>query len=263
MVKQATRYNNIAISLSNMPSIFMLQHTCKILLMIWLMQAFPCYAEKSIPPPFSASFKMFRKNVEVAQADFLLKSLANGQFQYRAEIKLSSFFNIFYTFHVLEESHWRIHNAHLQPLYYRYTRTKKNDKTQVQANFNWKNQQISYIKNGTLTLLPLPLGMTDKLLYQINIMHDLKQGKEIMSYDFPDKGKIRTYQFKKIAESVITTPVGTFDTVKLIRQKKGQEKIILWCAEKLSYLPIKIEKTDKEGVVTTAVLNTFQWTEKL
>lgn len=241
----------------------MLKHTHKILLIIWLAQAFPSYSEENIPRPFSASFKMFRTGLEVAQADFMLNRLANGQFKYSVAINLTDLFNFFYTFQVLEESHWRIHEGHLQPLHYSYTRIKTNNETHVQANFNWENQQISYKRNGMLTLLPLPLGMTDKLLYQINIMRDLKQGKEVMSYDFPDKGKIRTYQFKKITESLVVTPVGTFETIKLIRQKQGHEKIILWCAKEFSYFPVKIENTDRKGGVTTAVLNAFRWTNKL
>lgn len=240
----------------------MLKNISKGLLVIWLVQALPSYAENNIPLPFSASFKMFRTGLEVAQADFLLKRLANGTFKYSSAINLTSFFNVFYTFQILEESHWRIQDNYLQPLYYSYTRTKKNNETHVQADFNWESQQIYYKRNNKLTLLPLELGITDKLLYQINIMRDLKQGKKMLSYNFPDKGNIRTYQFKKTAADIVVTPIGTFDTIKIIRQKKGQEKIIFWCAKELNYFPIKIENTDRKGGITTAVINTFEWTDK-
>ena len=47
------------------------------------------------------------------------------------------------------------------------------------------------------------------------------------------------------------TTLGKFNTVKYVRNKPGEkEKSIIWCANDLHYLPIKLENTDDDGSIT-------------
>lgn len=216
--------------------------------------------------PFEASFKIFRKNIEAGRADFALYRLDNGQFIYNMEVNLVSWLTIFYKFHVVEKSHWQQQNLSLQPLEYSYKKSSGKRETQKNVVFDWDNEQAYYSENKkgnkTETTLPLTAETTDKLLYQLNIMRDLTTGRPDMSYNFPDNGKIRNYRFENLGEYPITTPIGKFNSVKLVRQKKGKEKLIFWCARELGYLPVKVEKTDSDGTLTTALLDKIVWTDE-
>ena len=76
----------------------------------------------------------------------------------------------------------------------------------------------------------------DKLLYQLAIMHDLQNGRTPASYRIADGGGIKTYSFEKLGEEVVETPLGSFDTIKILRHKPGSSrKYVFWCAPDLEY----------------------------
>ncbi len=215
-------------------------------------------ADESLPPPFAASYKIFRKNIEVAKLDISLSPSENGEFIYRAETNSTGLAAIFYKLHILEESRWQLHEDQLQPLNYNYERIKKKKTTHKRTLFDWKSQQAHFTGDGTSSHFELEHGMTDKLLYQINIMRDLSMGNKPTTYTVVDGEKIKTYHFEQIGEELIKTPMGEFNTIKLIRKKPDEKEYsILWCATALHYLPIKVENTDDDENVTVAIINTL------
>ena len=117
---------------------------------------------------------------------------------------------------------------------------------------------MNSIVNGKKSTLELKPGMTDKLLYQLDIMHNLEMGRYPASYTVVDGTKIKTYNFEYLGEEFLETPIGRLNTVKIIRQKPGEkENLILWCAGELHFLPVKVETTDDEGSITTAMITTL------
>lgn len=212
--------------------------------------------DASLPPPFEASYKIFRKGVEVAKMDLSLKASGNDEFIYRAETNSTGLAAIFYKLHILEESHWRLQDQQLQPLNYSYERVKKKKTTHKKTHFDWISKQADYSGNETSSSFKLEHGMTDKLLYQINLMRDLSLGKKPPIYTVVDGEKIKTYHFEQNGREVISTPIGEFETIKVIRKKPDEKEYsILWCAASLHYLPIKVENTDDDGNVTIAIIN--------
>ena len=225
-------------------------------LMILLICASSIHAEENIPPAFEASFKIFRSGSEVAEMHRSLSSLANGEFIYRSETNSIGLVSIFYKLHILEESRWHIQDHQLQPLEYNYERIKKKVKRHKKTVFDWRNNQAYIVDNETKLTLDLKSGMTDKLLYEIEIMRDLKMGRHPNTYSVIDGAKIKTYYFDYLGEEIVDTLIGQLNTVKIVRRKPGEKaKTILWCANELHYLPIKLESTDDDGAVTIAVIN--------
>ena len=214
-------------------------------------------ADENVPPPFKASFKIFWNGMEVAETHSSLVRLDNDNYIYRSETNSTGLASIFYKLHVVEESHWYLHEQKLKPLSYSYDSIKKKKERHKKTVFDWENNQAHYIGDGTKLSFELQAGMTDKLLYQINLMHDLKMGHTPTSYTVVDGAKIKTYKLIYLGEEIVDTPIGKFNTMKFSRQKAGnKDRITLWCAEDLHYLPIKIESMDDDdGSVTIATIN--------
>ena len=184
-----------------------------------------------------------------------LSRLDNGEYIYRSETNSTGLVSIFYKLHILEKSHWRLQNQKIQPLEYSYHRIKKKKKSHKETTFDWGNHQVNSIVNGKKSTLELKPGMSDKLLYQLDIMHNLEIGHHPASYTVVDGIKIKTYNFEYLEEEFLETPIGKLNTVKIIRQKPGEkENLVLWCASELHFLPIKVETTDDEGSMTTAMI---------
>ena len=233
-----------------------MKKTSQIFLIILLVCTSTLRAEETLPPPFEASFKIFKKGAEIAEMHRSLSRLDNGEFVYLSETNSTGLASIFYKLHILEKSHWHLQDQQLKPLNYSYDRIKKKKESHKNTVFDWKNNQANYIGNGKESSFALNAGMTDKLLYQINIMHDFKNGHRPTTYTVVDGAKIKTYNFDYLGEEFIETPIGGFDTVKLARRKPGEKgNTVLWCARDLHYLPIKVESTDDDGSVTTAMIS--------
>jgi hypothetical protein len=233
-----------------------MKKTTQLFLITLLLCTTSLRAEDNLPPPFEASFKIFRKGAEVGEIHRSLNQLNNGEFNYRSETNSTGLVSLFYKLNILEESHWHLQDQLLQPLDYSYRRIKKKKERHKETVFDWSKNQAYSVDNGKKSTLDLKPGMTDKLLYQIDIMRSLELGRHPTTYTVIDGTKIKTYHFETIGEESLDTPIGQFNTVKLVRQNAGEkEKSILWCAIALHYLPIKVENTDEDGSVTTVMIN--------
>jgi hypothetical protein len=111
----------------------------------------------------------------------------------------------------------------------------------IDLQFNWPMQNLTIKINNKPWQLSIFPGTQDKLSYQLALRQDLLIGKKILSYQIADGGLIKTYQFQVVGNETITTPLGTFDTLKLIRLPiPGKEDVTLWLAKQLHYQVIRV-----------------------
>jgi hypothetical protein len=94
-------------------------------------------------------------------------------------------------------------------------------------------------------------------------MSDLAKDKQKFHYKIADGGKIKIYDITILGEEVITTPLGQFTAIKLLRKREGKKerKTTLWCAPSLNYLPVQLEHIEKDGTVFTATIKTLKGIE--
>ncbi len=130
------------------------------------------------------------------------------------------------------------------PLHYFYNYQYFNRHRQLELLFNWRiNKLVTYV-NGLPWLMPLATGTQDKLSYELQLRQDLIAGKNNFTYKVADGGKIKTYQFKIVGTEIITTPLGTFNTIKIIRLPMPEkENVTIWVAKQLNYQIVRVEKT--------------------
>ncbi len=130
------------------------------------------------------------------------------------------------------------------PLHYFYNYHYFTKKRQIELNFNWHNKNVITNVNGKPWTMPVIVGTQDKLSYELQLRQDLLNNKNIFSYPVADGGKIKYYQFKIIGHEIITTPLGTFNTIKIIRLPMPEkENLTLWIAKQLNYQIVQIEQT--------------------
>ncbi len=97
----------------------------QIFLIILLIFTSPLRAEKNLPPPFEALFKVFIKGLTVAEIRNSLTQLDNDNYVCHTEINSIGLASIFYQLHITEESRWYQKDQQLRPLIYSYDRIKK------------------------------------------------------------------------------------------------------------------------------------------
>lgn len=111
-------------------------------------------------------------------------------------------------------------------------------------------QAVSTYKGKTKTLAT-PNGAYDDLSLEMQIRQELLNGKFSGSYVLVKKTDTEVTKFKKAGNAKITTPAGTYDTVRIdrIHNDKGRATSF-WLAPSLDYLPVKVSQTNDGKTIT-------------
>jgi len=222
----------------------------------WLLCAFGHAAAAELPGTFEAHYSLYRTGAKVAEMLRVFERLDNGRYRYRSETRTTGVFSLFRKDHVIEESNWLFRNGELRPLEYLYDHSGGKKDRNVAVTFDWDAQKITNTVNGQSWRMPTEPKVMDKLLYQLAIMHDLKSGRAPLAYTVADGGKIKTYDFELLGNEIISTPLGELDTVKVSRVRKdSRRETVFWCAEKLHFLPVRVENIETDGGKTTVVID--------
>ena len=182
----------------------------------------------------------------------------DGSYKFRSESKTTGLISLFKKIHIIEESKWDFIDTGFKPLLYKYHHTKNKKNREVEISFDWSKQKIVNRVNDSVWHMQTEKGILDKLLYQLTIMSDLKAGTVPESYTIADGGKIKHYEFEHLSDEDIETPLGKFKSIKLARHKpNSKQETVLWCAYDLEFLPIKVVNKEKDGRLTTAIIETL------
>lgn len=204
---------------------------------------------------FVASYSLHSMGTRFADMKRSFSKLDNGEYVYRSETHTVGLLALFRNDHIVEQSTWRFARGQLQPELYSYEHTGGKRDRDVVVKFDWQNRRIINSVNGSSWHMPIQAYIMDKLLYQLAIMYDLEKGKKKISYTIADGGKIKNYDFELIGKDRLTTPIGNFTALKLIRHKpNSRRKTVIWCARELGYMPIKVENVETSGRKTMAII---------
>lgn len=216
----------------------------------------------SPPTPFEAEYALYAKGMKVAKVRRQLTRLDNGGYEYRSETRAAGVGALLSKLRIIETTVLEAREASLRPEFYRYARSGDKKKREVSIEFDWVSGQIKNIINGDSWQMPTQPAVMDKLLYQLALMHDLNNGRLPASYLIADGGRIKTYHFEKLGEETLAIPLGSFKTIKMLRQRPGSNrKSTFWCAFDLEFMPVQVEHVEKDGTTTRAVLQSLQGIE--
>ncbi len=133
------------------------------------------------------------------------------------------------------------------PLEYQYIRSGIGRNRDDKLVFDWQSDTVSYNNSA----YNIETGTLDKLLYQFQMRADLKQAHSsdaswpTMHYAVADRDSVRNYNFTVDGEDVISTPVGDFNTVRVIRIRENQNrKTTLWLVPRYDFLLVRLQQTE-------------------
>ena len=205
---------------------------------------------------FDAVYDVYRGGLKIAKMKRILTINGDENSLY-SETKTTGIVSLFRKDKIIEKSIWESTNGELIPKFYEYIRTGSKKARNVTVKFDWQKNQITNSINGDSWKMAATEGILDKLLYQLFIMLDLKQGKSTLTYQIADGGKEKNYIFEVVGEEEIDTKLGKLNTVKLKRMRTDSDReSIFWSAPDMHYLPVKIEITDDDEK-TVVIINSF------
>jgi hypothetical protein len=184
-----------------------------------------------------------------------LQALADGRYSFRSETQATGIAALLLKDHVAEESLLRIDQTRIIPIEYHYNQTGGSKPKRQTLIFDRVAGKVISRSNDKARQFKLTPGLYDKLVYQLVMTRDVQLGETKLNYDIVDGGEIKHYVFTRQGEESITTPFGKFETIKLARVMSNDKRsTTIWSAPSLSYLPVRVDNTDRHGRETSALL---------
>ena len=114
--------------------------------------------------------------------------------------------------------------------------------------FDWQAQQIIDTQSNVQLSIPDNTLIYDKLSHQLQLQHDLMNGKTEFDYLIVDDDKLKNYRFRIVAEEILVTELGELRTVKLERIRDHNKRATyIWFAKDWHYLLAQLEQREKDN----------------
>ena len=203
-----------------------------------------------ISEPFFARYSLTTQGAKIGVTEWTMKAIAADIFVYESRTVAAGIYGLVSDQEVTERSEWQLRDGMIQPLSYSYHRSGGDRERDVAVNFDWETRQAENTAEGHSWRMPVPDGTLDKLSYLLVMMRDLAEAKSPLRYQIADGGRLKVYELRIEGEERIDTALGSLDTVVVRRLRDSDEReTLLWCAESLDYMPVKIEHREKDGTV--------------
>lgn len=111
--------------------------------------------------------------------------------------------------------------------------------------FNPGSKVINTKKDSTARSFAWKAGALDELNAEVQVREDLQTSGLKTTYLIADAKGLEPRKFVKVGTENITTPYGTFPTIKVrLEHDKPDKNTIFWLAPKLDYAPVKVTHND-------------------
>lgn len=127
------------------------------------------------------------------------------------------------------------------------------------ANFDWASKRATGKYKKKTWEYPIDQTM-DPLAFQLQMSLDLIAGKDKMSHEVINKGKLEIAAFEKIGEERIETKLGKLDAIVLKKiRKNSKRETKMWFAKDDPLKLLRFEQREKDGEEYIIELQTFRY----
>ncbi|MFK5912832.1 MAG: DUF3108 domain-containing protein [Woeseiaceae bacterium] len=203
---------------------------------------------------FSAGYDLYHNGMFVGKTERSLE-INDDKFTFTSIAKTAGLAAVFFDVTINETSELYLKNNHLHFQSYRFNEIKNDESKSYHFRLEGKDSLYnSYINKN----LPVADNLQDASGFTVAVMQELLSGNQNIRYTIAEKKKLKPYFLKFVAKEVINTDHGPIQTIKIEHfDDKKNKRITLWCAEKMGFLPIRINIINDKGDENLLNLNHF------
>ena len=205
---------------------------------------------------FTAEYELSLMTVYIGTATRQLDA-GDKQLTYQSVAKPDGLAKMFVSDIITETSHMDYRDGLITPRDYRYRQSGGDEETDEQVKFRQKDKIVALTRENKT--FPLEKNSYDVLSFQLALMRELQQQHKHFVFHVADHRNFHTFHAKVAGEETLSTPAGDFKVVKVdARDPDSGKRFVFWCAEKLDYLPVRVEYTKKkDGDVSALMLKSI------
>ncbi len=149
-----------------------------------------------------------------------------------------------------EESAFCLEGDQVRPVTFRYVNERR-EKDSFSLDFDWRAGTVKTLKQGEMTIRELPETAYDRFVIREAIRlwvirHFEGSAPGEAEFLLVNDDKMKSYRFAVVPGQQISTPAGSFETVRVDRIDDPRRKAHYWLAPELDYLPVKLEQYKKD-----------------
>ena len=198
-------------------------------------------------PEFTAVYDGRLNGVPMAEASISLRRLDNGDYVYRRKSESIGIASLFGKKVSTEISRWRFTDNWIQVLEFRSSREDGDADDNLHLIFNWETALVKNISIADPWQTKMPQGTLDKLVMQLALLFELRDGRTEFQYPVAHEGRIKQYRFKQTGKEKLKLPMGEYDTLIVERLKEDRDTTRMWSVPELNYFPVRYLQQKKSG----------------
>ena len=208
--------------------------------------------------PYEASYDFIARGMNAGTSSFTLRKDGATEWTFVSRNQPRGLFRLFSSASLTLTSHMRVGPEGVQPLLFTAAQPDGSGQ-EAEVHFDWENNRASGVQEGTQVDMPLKPGVQDDLSVQIALLHALLSGQTPTGIAIFDKQGVRDYDYARVGEETLHTPVGEVATVVYESHKANSpRRTRFWCAPQFGYVPMRAEQKRAAQVQWTMTLRSIQ-----
>ncbi|MEF8834488.1 MAG: DUF3108 domain-containing protein [Halofilum sp. (in: g-proteobacteria)] len=217
-------------------------------LALWLASPPAPAGGNALPEPlstFRAEYRVTNGSIQLGTTMISLQPDASG-WHYRSVTEATGLASLFVSGQAIESTRLEPHDGRLRPL--AYDHTEPDDEDNVRVAFDWEARMATVRDAEGTRTLDLDAGTMDGFAATLAMIQAVARGeRDIRIATIDDDGDHETLVFRQAGRESVSVPFGTFDTVRVERERKGKSReTITWLAPELDWVAVRIEQR-KDG----------------
>jgi len=215
-------------------------------------------ADEAPLAPFHAEYVAFRNGDALGETTLALSDDGDGTWTLKSETRGTSGLAKLAGIHIVETSRFRWRDGRPEAIEYSYKQDSAIKNRTRHASFS--NGQVQVEEGGQTFRYAIVPGLIDRHAVTLAMATDLKRNAQTFDYKVAVKDHVEDMRYERGGNETLNVPAGSFDTVVMRRVgEPGTDRKRVarsWFSEKLGWLPIEIEQSEKKGDTITLKLAT-------
>ncbi len=208
--------------------------------------------------PFYVEYIVGNNLINAGVAKLSLKSQGD-EWVYSLVTEPSGIFRLTGKGRIHEVSIINVSQEQFIPKSYSYKQAGGKKQKNIDALFNWKDQELKIKRKGEEETEQLTDPILDRLSVTLAVMEQVRKGFSSAEMQVLDAGKIKTMRFVNEGMQKVETKLGTFNAVVVRRIREGSSRETLtWFAPELNFVPVQIEQLKRGSLIARLKINKLQ-----
>ncbi|MBS0387091.1 MAG: DUF3108 domain-containing protein [Proteobacteria bacterium] len=208
---------------------------------------------------YDASYSVLAYGMNAGTSNMSLRHAGGDEWIFTARNNPHGLFRLSSTASLTLTSRMKVGAQGVQPLLFTAAQPDGSDQ-RAEVHFDWSAQRATGTVDGHSVDMALKPGVQDDQSVQVALMVALLGGHTPAGIALFDKDGIRDYDYARVGEETLHTPMGSVDTVVYESHKAySPRRTRFWCAPQYGYVPMRAEQKRDGDVQWTMEIRSLQF----